>query len=194
VSALVIPLIYQSLTLVQVTILESKKHPILVIQNRQQTIVINDQKPDTQKYLLTPFLAKAGINQITCDIDITKTNLSACQNTRWLSQDPPLLEVTVARSVWWILGAADQPLPPALTAQIPPQTFVWAGYLSDLSWLERLKPPTAIAVTPYVSQRLRERLKKQGIQVLFTGEEGFIQWQPQGFLPLSVPQDNLTVF
>lgn len=194
VSALVIPLIYQSLTLVQVTILESKKHPILVIQNRQQTIVINDQKPDTQKYLLTPFLAKAGINQITCDIDITKTNLSACQNTRWLSQDPPLLEVTVARSVWWILGAADQPLPPALTAQIPPQTFVWAGYLSDLSWLERLKPPTAIAVTPYVSQRLRERLKKQGIQVLFTGEKGFIQWQPQGFLPLSAPQDNLTVF
>lgn len=194
VSALVIPLIYQSFTLVRVTVMESKKQPILVIQNRQQTILIHDQQPDTQKYLLTPFLAKAGINQITCEIVRTETDLADCPNARWLSQDPPLLELTVARSVWWILGDAKQPLPAPLTTQIPPQIFVWAGYLSDLSWLERLKPPMAIAVTPYISQRLKERLQKQGIQLFFTGPEGFIQWTPQGFRSSSPTQENLTIF
>ena len=59
----VVRIVYQQLTLVQITVLAAKE-PILIVQNRGKVTLINCGEADTVRYSVLPFLAQQGINQI----------------------------------------------------------------------------------------------------------------------------------
>ena len=64
-----IPILYSHLNLTQVTILATKPTPIIIIQDRGEVIVINNQNQSTIiKYNLLPFLSNQGINKIDYNI------------------------------------------------------------------------------------------------------------------------------
>jgi len=64
VGLVALPLAYQRTTQLQVTILAAGDHPAMVLQNRQQTLLINGGSTSTSRYTVLPFLRQAGINRV----------------------------------------------------------------------------------------------------------------------------------
>lgn len=62
--AVIIPIVFQKINLIQVTVLAAKEEPIIVIQNRNLTTLINTGDLETFQYNVLPFLANQGINNI----------------------------------------------------------------------------------------------------------------------------------
>jgi competence protein ComEC len=60
----IMPIWYWRSTLVQVTVLAAKNEPVVVIQNKGQTILVNSGDADTARYTVIPFLAQQGVNKI----------------------------------------------------------------------------------------------------------------------------------
>ena len=69
----VVPIIYQQLTRVQITVLAAKE-PILIVQNRGKVTLINCGESETVRYSVLPFLAQQGINQIDGAVAWGKTS------------------------------------------------------------------------------------------------------------------------
>jgi|694.fasta_scaffold13677_3 competence protein ComEC len=179
-SFLILPLFYQQLTLVRVTVFDQTSQPILVIQNPGQTIVIEDGNSETEQFLLKPFLAAAGINRVDCRLNLNKVSPPPCTELTWFSQNPPILQLSLKTRRWLVFPSTiPDALPDSLFRQIPPDVVVWAGKLTTIDGLEKIRPLTAIAVSPYVSKKLKRRLTQKGIQLQITGQEGAIQWTPQ---------------
>jgi competence protein ComEC len=63
-TLIVMPIWYWRSTLVQVTVLAAKNEPVIVIQNKGETILVNSGDADTARYTVIPFLAKQGVNKI----------------------------------------------------------------------------------------------------------------------------------
>lgn len=61
---IILPIIYQNLTLIKVTILEAKSNPVVVIQDRGKVSLINLGNEEAIKYTILPFLSQQGINKI----------------------------------------------------------------------------------------------------------------------------------
>jgi len=189
IGLVIIPLVFASQTRVQVTIFDSRDIPLIVAQRPGQTTAIAATDPAQTERLLTFFLAKQGINQVNCEIiahqssktpDIPKN----CPDLSWYSPSPPILELNFARQRWWIvLQVPDrQQLPPQLPLDQRPDVLVWPGSFFPYAWLEQLRPPTAIAIAPYINAKLREKIENLNGQLWVTGEIGAVQWTPnQGF-------------
>jgi competence protein ComEC len=64
ITLIVIPLIYNHLNLVQITVLATKKEPVLVIRDRGTVTLINSGDIETATYTVLPFLNSQGINQV----------------------------------------------------------------------------------------------------------------------------------
>ena len=64
ISLIIIPIIYNNLTLFKITILQTNNEPIMVIQDRGDVQIINIGETSDIKYILLPFLSQQGINQI----------------------------------------------------------------------------------------------------------------------------------
>jgi competence protein ComEC len=64
VAFVVVPIGYNRLNLLQVTVLAAKQEQIVVVQDRGKVILINSGKDNTAKYSVLPFLAQQGINHI----------------------------------------------------------------------------------------------------------------------------------
>lgn len=58
------PLIHQSSTVVQVTVLAAGSDSVLVAQQLRSTLLINSGEPKTAFYTVAPFLRQAGVNQL----------------------------------------------------------------------------------------------------------------------------------
>lgn len=63
-TLIVVPMTYNRLNLLQVTVLAAKQQQILVLQDRGKVILINSGDHNSAKYTVIPFLAQQGINQI----------------------------------------------------------------------------------------------------------------------------------
>lgn len=74
---IVIPIIYNNLTLFKITILNANQFPILVMQDRGKTTIINIGNEADTKYTLLPFLYQQGINTITTLILTDEENKAA---------------------------------------------------------------------------------------------------------------------
>ena len=83
VSLIFVPIAYQNLTLVQVTVLSAKSEPIVVIQDRGKASLINLGDEQTIKYTILPFLAQQGINHLT---RVVTFNSQAIQD--WIFLNP----------------------------------------------------------------------------------------------------------
>lgn len=77
-TLMVMPIWYWRSTLVQVTVLAAKNEPVVVIQDRGKTILVNSGEADTARYTVIPFLATQGVNRIDRAIALTGNgNLSS---------------------------------------------------------------------------------------------------------------------
>jgi competence protein ComEC len=70
-TLLILPLTYQQLTRVQVTVLATQQEPVVVIQDQGKVALINSGDADTVTYTILPFLRQQGINQIDLAIALT---------------------------------------------------------------------------------------------------------------------------
>ncbi|ASC70221.1 ComE operon protein 3 [Halomicronema hongdechloris C2206] len=64
VGLVALPLAYQRTIQLQATVLAAGDQPVLVLQNRQQTLLINGGSNSTSRYTVLPFLRQAGINRV----------------------------------------------------------------------------------------------------------------------------------
>lgn len=64
ITLVVVPIVYNRLNLVQVTVLAAKQEQVIIIQDRGKVILINSGQENTVKYAILPFLAQQGINHI----------------------------------------------------------------------------------------------------------------------------------
>ncbi len=187
---ILVPLLYQQFSRTQVTIFHTPRQPVILIQQPGNAMVISDGEAKTQQFLLAPMLAKSGISQVNCTLELkdpqNPPSLSDCSKLTWLEKSPPILDLTLANQHWWIFlqpPIANQVIPPSLTAQSP-DVMLWAGKFFPQLWLETLKPKTVIAVAHSIGPSLRRTLKREGTRLWITGDEGAMQWTPsQGFFP-----------
>jgi len=205
-TLILIPIIYQHLTLTQVTVLATKSQPVIIIQNRGNTLLINGEEPATARYTVLPFLRQEGINQIqgaitvnnsaqfstiSEDIPIKKTlNLSQSEKFNLGEITGQLLEKNlfkfqVKNQSWlWIVNPK---IPVNLSQEFSPLVLLWQGSNLDKQWLESIRPQTAIAVTTNLSRNVRNQLRKAGIKTYWTGRDGAIQWTAKnGFQPFLI--------
>ncbi|OKH24547.1 competence protein [Hydrococcus rivularis NIES-593] len=68
---IVVPIRYNRLNLLQVSVFATKQEPVLIVQEREKVILINSGDLNTAKYTIIPFLNRQGINQIDCAVDFT---------------------------------------------------------------------------------------------------------------------------
>ncbi|GCA82819.1 ComE operon protein 3 [Microcystis aeruginosa NIES-2522] len=205
-AVILIPIIYQHLTLTQVTVLATKSQPVIIIQNRGNTLLINGEEPATARYTVLPFLRQEGINQIqgaitvnnsaqfstiTEDIPIQKTiNLSQLEKFNLGEITGQLIEKNlfkfqVKNQSWlWIINPKN---PVNLSQEFSPLVLLWQGSNLDKQWLESIRPQTAIAITNNLSRNVRNQLRKAGIKTYWTGRDGAIQWtEKNGFQPFLI--------
>ncbi|MBE9089096.1 ComEC/Rec2 family competence protein [Microcystis aeruginosa LEGE 11464] len=205
-TLILIPIIYQHLTLTQVTVLATKSQPVIIIQNRGNTLLINGEEPATARYTVLPFLRQEGINQIqgaitvnnsaqfstiSESIPIKKTiNLSQLEKFNLGEITGQLLEKNlfkfqVKNQSWlWIVNPK---IPANLSQKLNPLVLLWQGSNLDKQWLESIRPQTAIAVTNNLSRNARNQLRKASIKTYWTGRDGAIQWTAKnGFQPFLI--------
>ncbi|TRT80203.1 MAG: DUF4131 domain-containing protein [Microcystis aeruginosa Ma_AC_P_19900807_S299] len=205
-TLILIPIIYQHLTLTQVTVLATKSQPVIIIQNRGNTLLINGEEPATARYTVLPFLRQEGINQIqgaitvnnsaqfstiSESIPIKKTiNLSHLEKFNLGEITGQLLEKNlfkfqVKNQSWlWIVNPK---IPVNLSQEFSPLVLLWQGSNLDKQWLESIRPQTAIAVTNNLSRNARNQLRKARIKTYWTGRDGAIQWTAKnGFQPFLI--------
>jgi competence protein ComEC len=70
-TLIVIPIGYNNLRLTQITVLAAQPEPIVVIQDRGKTILINSGQAQTVKYSVLPFLTQQGINHLDYAINLS---------------------------------------------------------------------------------------------------------------------------
>ena len=75
-TLIVVPIGYNHLNLIQVTVLAAQPEPIMVIQDRGKVILINSGQPKTVKYSVLPFLTQQGINHLDYAIDLNRKSNS----------------------------------------------------------------------------------------------------------------------
>ncbi|MFN7256609.1 MAG: ComEC/Rec2 family competence protein, partial [Microcystis sp.] len=205
-ALILIPIIYQHLTLTQVTVLATKSQPVIIIQNRGNTLLINGEEPATARYTVLPFLRQEGINQIQGAITVNNSAQFSTisedipiQKTITLSQlekfnlgeitgqllEKNLFKFQVKNQSWlWIVNPK---IPVNLSQEFSPLVLLWQGSNLDKQWLESIRPQTAIAVTNNLSRNARNKLRKSGIKTYWTGRDGAIQWTAKnGFQPFLI--------
>ncbi|MBE9194069.1 ComEC/Rec2 family competence protein [Synechocystis sp. LEGE 06083] len=187
-AIIILPLIFALQTRVELTIFASKKFPVIVTQAHGTVTTITQAEDQSAARLLAPFLAQKGISQVDCQLTITPAMVGqplppSCPHLSWVEINPAILQLEFGQQRWWIFLQ----VPPTNQAplQLPlhqrPQTIIWVGQFFPYSWLDSLRPPTAIAIAPYVSKDLRQTVAKYRGQLWVTGP-GAIQWNPrQGF-------------
>ncbi len=205
-ALILIPIIYQHLTLTQVTVLATKSQPVIIIQNRGNTLLINGEEPATARYTVLPFLRQEGINQIQGAITVNnsaqfstisesipiKKTLNLSQSEKFnLGEitgqliEKNLFKFQVKNQSWlWIVNPK---ITVNLSQEFSPLVLLWQGSNLDTQWLESIRPQTAIAVTNNLSRNARNQLRKSGIKTFWTGRDGAIQWTAKnGFQPFLI--------
>ncbi|WPF88464.1 ComEC/Rec2 family competence protein [Cyanobacterium aponinum AL20118] len=66
---IIFPLIYQKLTLIQITVIDNSYKPTIIIQNKNNTALINLGDKDNIYFTILPFLRSEGINSVELVID-----------------------------------------------------------------------------------------------------------------------------
>ncbi|UAJ73583.1 ComEC/Rec2 family competence protein [Synechocystis sp. PCC 7339] len=187
-AIIIFPLIFTLQTRVELTVFANNAFPVILAQAPGEVTTITRAEDQSKTRLLTPFLAQKGINQIDCELNITPAMVGkplppSCAHLSWVEVKPAILQLNFGQQRWWIFLQIPQEnqIPPQLPVDQRPHTAIWVGRFFPYSWLDSLRPPTAIAIASYVSKDLRQTVAKYRGQLWVTGQ-GAIQWNPrQGF-------------
>lgn len=197
-SILIVTVTYARLSLVQITVLDSVKEPIMIFQDRGKVILINGDDDEAIKYTLLPFLIQQGINQIDTAIslkyqaDWTKlAKIISVKDTKHLAQNqeislgdfklsfiqPDLVQLFFKEQKWfWVLS---QTLSEKMTKKnltYKPDVLLWSSKNFDENWLKIIRPQAAITFNHYPNKSILNLLEKQQIQFYWTGKNEAIQW------------------
>ncbi|WP_036487898.1 ComEC/Rec2 family competence protein [Myxosarcina sp. GI1] len=71
-TIIIVPISYERLNLVRVTVLSAKQEQIVVIKDKDKVILINSGSENTAKYTVLNFLTQQGINQIDYGIALDR--------------------------------------------------------------------------------------------------------------------------
>ena len=98
-----------------------------------------------------------------------------------LSAKLPWLQLKIENHTW--LLASNQLVEPAMIADLQPtpQVLLLSGQVKA-KWLEAIKPEAAIAIANTVDPDTQQQLRRNQIQLYWTGRDGAIQWTPKGGL------------
>ncbi|WAS05611.1 ComEC/Rec2 family competence protein [Gloeomargaritales cyanobacterium VI4D9] len=105
VAMILMPLLYNRMTQLEFTVLDTGRIPVMVIENRGKVGVINAGDEKTVKFTLLPFLQLQGVNQI--DLGVAMPGVS---NEGWAN----LSAVLPVRQLY---GELPDPKPPKITPQ-----------------------------------------------------------------------------
>jgi competence protein ComEC len=207
ISLVIIPIIVQNLVLVQVTVFDTSETPVIFVQDRGKTILINSGDPDTVNYTLIPFLAEQGINVIDYGI-ILESNHNLREGWSIISQrfhlkkilenleEDSLLnnQLTPSTSLTLIenesnkLGLKIKDQNWLIVNQdsinnniqaFKPEILVFSGKNIFQSWLENNPIAVMITTNNKLNLDLKSVLKKSAIQWYQTRQDGAIQWNTQ---------------
>ncbi|MCC0177254.1 ComEC/Rec2 family competence protein [Waterburya agarophytonicola K14] len=70
ISLIIIPIGYKHFNLTQITVIPSQLEPVIVIQDRGKTVLVNSGSANTFKYTVLPFLNHQGINHLNYYFDL----------------------------------------------------------------------------------------------------------------------------
>lgn len=216
-TLIVIPLIYQKLNLVQITVLKTHPQPSIVIQNYWQTGVININNKNTVTFNLIPFLNSQAVNQVkfvyTANNDPQQelgikylSNLLKIQqilssdnfNTLNITDNFQLDKIADNENILslqfhdlnWLIINTQKPI--TLANNLTTDVLIYTGHNLSLTQLQQLQPQVAIAFSNFTSPQHLEYFTQQEIKFFEIQTEGAIQWQPQtGFRAFGANYDKM---
>ncbi len=183
-SLVVIPILYNNLTLTQVTILAANQDPIVIIQNQGKVALINTEDKSNETYIIKPFLAQQGINNLDLQINLTEINqreYNLSKNIN-ISIFDNYIQLAISHNKWWIfdknlINITNLPI----SQNTIPDVILWTGN-PKLEWWKMANPKIAIALTNYLNESVKKELEKNNIKLFITGRDGAIQWtEKNGF-------------
>jgi competence protein ComEC len=68
---ILVPVVYYRLTFTQVIVLATPSQPVVLIQSRGQTLLIDTHNPQITQYTLLPYLARQGVNDLQCWLQLS---------------------------------------------------------------------------------------------------------------------------
>nr|MDJ0650576.1 ComEC/Rec2 family competence protein [Xenococcaceae cyanobacterium MO_188.B19] len=93
ITMIIIPITYSNLNLFQISVLATNKEPIILIQDRGETILINSGKnSNSVKYTIIPFLTSQGINKIHYGIALGR-KYNSSQSWSYLQEKIPVQDL-----------------------------------------------------------------------------------------------------
>ncbi|MGF1491559.1 MAG: ComEC/Rec2 family competence protein [Microcoleaceae cyanobacterium] len=234
---LAIPVWYTRAFQFQATVLATPGEPILVIQDRGNTTLVNSGSQNTAQYVVLPFLKSQGVNQIrwsvathsglglsigwptileqmpivtfydnpsskqtyyvsnqviqdalvTRQVDyepLTLRETTALDSTQvqLLNSEVPVVQLMIGDQRWMLLGDVDlddQILLAQKTRLPRVQVLWWSGAALKPKFLQVLQPQVAIASSNSIDPDTAEQLRRNQVQVFWTGRDGALQWTPK---------------
>jgi len=194
-SLMVIPLAYQKLNLIQVTVIRGEKEPLVIIENKMETYLINVPDKNTYDYNLNNLFSYQGINSLKLLVyqknhnnlmgyENLKNSINIKYENKTTNISNKIIEITEINPdfiKWqfdkkdWLLVNSNKSvtLPPNLTVD----TLVWSGNNLETTEIENLKPTTVISYG-FISPTQKNQLKTKNITIYSLINEGSLQWQP----------------
>lgn len=195
-----IPLLYQKITLQQLTVMSSRQQPVIVIQNKGHHAVINLNDKNNVRFNLLTFLKSQGINRLELVlVNHDRDNLSALKllqqyikikhilpnsqklkSIKIIEKTPNFIYFDFLNKTWLIIEKYKN-----LTLNnINPQIIIADDRLK-LAQIKQLNPEVLISNNLNLNQEILDYLTNNNIQLLSL-ENNAIQWQPErGFIVYS---------
>lgn len=191
----ILPLIYQKLNLVQITVMASRKQPVIIVQNQTNHAVINLNDKNNVRFNIVAFLRNQGINSLDLVlIPYDASNKNALnllreyinvKNISWLEKNtvktiqmiaktPNYFQFKFADKIW-LLVINNQDID--LSNIVDTDILIWDGKTLNIQQLKQIKMKKAIANRDKINQEILAYLESNNIEI-FPLEKGAIQWQP----------------
>jgi competence protein ComEC len=184
--SIIVPLIYQKLNLVQITVFNNNYPSTVIIQNANQNALLNLGDKDSIRFQIIPFLRSQGINKIELisaqpDNEQQKSfnyfqglNISNQGKTSYVQEKHNNFWFEVGNKRWLLMSNNSN-----ITSNNETIADVLIGNHQeiDLNIIKQLRPETVITNSTINEQILTDFSSNQ-IQLLST-KNNIIQWNPQ---------------
>jgi competence protein ComEC len=204
-----VPAIAQQTQLTQITALVTRDQPVLVVQDRGRSGLVNSGQPRTAQLTVLPFLQQQGVGQLDWaialaaeiegwqtlrqrvpirqlyDRELVVGRSMKLGRSRGESLAPDLMSVQVGRSRWLLATAlpGQTQLELAQVAALRGHGVLWwpGGKLRS-ALIDQVQPQVAIAFGQRLDGLTEEMLQQRGVQVFWLKRDGAVQWRSgQGF-------------
>lgn len=195
-SLIVIPLGYQKLNSIQVTVIQGNQQPLVIIENKMETYLINLPDKNTYNYNLKNLFSYQGINSLDLlvyqkqdndlmDYNHLKNNINIKYENKTNNISNKSLDITKISSdfiQWqfkgknWLLVNSNNPI--KLPSNLTVDTLIWSGNNLDIAEIEQLKPTTVISYR-FIPPVQKNQLKTKNVAIYSLINDGSLQWQPE---------------